>query len=109
MADSKLKDQIAELQIAVGRVRDGASSLHELAARTSARTLQPDGDWLERALNAERRLECLVRLAAAVMPPHDGEGGSSYRPPSAWRALAREIARAKRHLSRARQRPDAEN
>jgi hypothetical protein len=65
-------------------------------------------EWLERALNAERRLECLARLAAAVMPPHDGPGTECYRPPSAWRALAREIARANRHLERARQRPGAE-
>lgn len=65
-------------------------------------------NWLERALNAERRLECLARLAAAVMPPHDGREVESYRPPSAWRALAREIARANRHLERARQRPGAE-
>jgi hypothetical protein len=65
-------------------------------------------EWLERALNAERRLESLARLAAAVMPPHDGDGIESYRPPSAWRALAREIARANRHLERARQGPAGE-
>jgi hypothetical protein len=82
---SKLKEQLALLRIDL----DGA-------------------EWLERALNAERRLECLARLAAAVMPPHDGEGTASYRPPSAWRALAREIARANRHLERARQRPRAD-
>jgi hypothetical protein len=79
---SKLKEQLALLRIDVDA-----------------------SDWLERALNAERRLECLARLAAAVMPPLDGLDANSYRPPSAWRALAREIARANRHLERARQRP----
>jgi hypothetical protein len=82
---SKLKEQLALLRIDI----DGS-------------------DWLARALNAERRLECLARLAAAVMPPQDGHGERSYRPPSAWRALAREIARANRHLERARQRPSGE-
>lgn len=82
---SKLKEQLSLLRIDI----DGS-------------------EWLERALNAERRLECLARLAAAVMPPQDGDGASSYRPPSAWRALAREIARARRHLERAKQRPGSD-
>jgi hypothetical protein len=82
---SKLKEQLALLRINV----DG-------------------GDWLERALNAERRLECLARLAAAVIPPQNAQGANCYRPPSAWRALAREIARANRHLERAKRRPGDE-
>ncbi|MGH8285719.1 MAG: hypothetical protein ACRETT_08135 [Steroidobacteraceae bacterium] len=59
-------------------------------------------DALERALAAERRLECLIRLAAEIIPARYDSSQASYRPPSAWRAFARELSRAKRHLLRTR-------
>jgi hypothetical protein len=102
---SKVQEQLSELRINLERTQGAADETHTRDAMPPARPLRTGSEWLERALNAERRLECLARLAAAVMPPQHGEGGESYRPPSAWRALAREIARANRHLARTKQHP----
>jgi hypothetical protein len=107
---SELAAQIATLQANVSVASQSFTELKSLAERAAVSAKDSVGnggrthefDALARALAAERRLECLIRLAAGIIPAHFDSDRPSYRPPSAWRALSRELSRAKRHLARAR-------
>jgi hypothetical protein len=105
---SELAAQIAALRANVALATESSTELKSLVAYTAGRARHAMNgramqfDALERALAAERRLESLIRLAASILPAQADPLRESYRPPSAWRALARELARARRHLARAR-------
>ena len=100
IARSEASCETRTLSAREARGQSAASS--DMASSASSETADVAFDPLERALAAERRLESLVRLAASILPPQNDPGRASWRPPSAWRAFARELSRAKRHLSRSR-------